>query len=300
MRKNKNFNHSALALAMIVLLAAVFSGCTSGTTNGSGTVTTSGTNVLLWSITSRQPGQSPENYRFMRSSVASSSLISSADPRTLQFPDGSTYSYQATSGSVTANNYYIGNTNDNYGSIADPLSETGQRQLNLDLEYPETLNGDYKVTLDSLSKTFNYPLSNYMDYVSEGDVQFGSGNTTFQASGDAIILNNQNNSNYRYFCRIYNDLQSPGVYQNYWTSADVRNIVWTNPDSLSDFILNQTVAPIGGSVRFDVPGEVLNTDSGTIIVIWAFDTTAVDTDSDGNFKSFTFAVSELRWEVEVQ
>jgi len=300
LNRKRLFVRLVMSVAVLAIITAFVAGCTAGTTEGGGGDTPTGTNVLLWAITSRMPGNQPQDVRFMRSSVASSSTVSSANPRTIRFPDGRTFSYLVTSGGVSANNYFIGNSNVNYGFISDPLSETNQRQLNYDLEYPETLDGEYVVTLNSLSKSVEYPQGNYMGYISQGDVQFGSGQTTLQSTGDAVILLNQYNPNYRYFCRIYNSRLDHSVFDNYWTSADVRNISWTNSDSLSDFILNRTIAPIGGTVRFDIPGGVLAADSSSILTIWAFDTTAVEADGSGNFNSFTFAVSELRWELMVQ
>jgi hypothetical protein len=288
-----------VVLTALALVIAV--GCSSGSSNGgSGGDVTGNTLALLAAYTYNSPVSTSMR---MRADVASGDSLASTSPREIRFPDGSTYTYSRNSGSVNVDNYYVGTTPINLGAIADPFSETVQRQLNVDVEYAKELAGNYTVTLGNLSKSFSYPISGYMDPISLSDLSLGSGGTIFRISGDSIFISNQNNPNYRYFCRIYNNLvstQQGDIYQNYWTSADVRTLDWRSAESLSEFILNKTTAPVAGTVRFDVPGGILTAEQAMLIRIWAFDTSAVGSNTTGSFKSFTWAFSELALELQAQ
>lgn len=291
---NKKLLLLSAFIAMVLLTFIV--GCSSG--GGDSTEPppqTATTTVILTAYTRRIPAANPPAVGFVRCDAASRNSIKNQDPKSIKFPDNSSYTLASTSGSVTANDYYVGNSATSLGSINDPLSETTLRQLNVDVQYVNALNGDYTFTLGSQSKTFQLPVENYMSQVSESDITLASGGPDLRVSGDTIYLNNQNTPGYRYFCRIYNGALETGGYERYWTSADVRNLDWTDPNSLSDFCLNKTVAPVNGTVSFVIPGGVLQQENNMQVIIWAFDTTAVTSDTSGSFKSFTWAISELKW-----
>lgn len=288
----RTISTSILFFAVALLVAFGVYGCSSG-----GDSSTSGANVkavILGGCTLNENGTVS---RFIQSFATSDEDITSTNPATLQYPDGSTTGYirfQATG--ITANNYYFGDSNQNYGSIKDPFTEYTQRQLSTTYtNYNEPFNGVYTVKMGKKSKDIALTQSDYMPVINIADIetQAGAGKLRVGA-GDTITIKNQVNTRYRYFCRIYDTELGNGVVDNYWTWADVRAFSWTDTNGMRDFFLYSTKSPQNDVVTFDIPGGILNAGNDNLaVVITVYDSSAILSDTGGDFDSLTYPTSEV-------
>lgn len=282
-------------IILILLFAAVvffISSCGGGT--GSSEIVSSSSAVLLGGYTLNDGSTITKK---IRSFAASNSDIQDLSTATLEYPNGSTTGYDDfVTGGITAENYYTGDTTVNYGQVSDPMTEYTQRQLYTDYEnYPETFNGTYKVKLGDSSKDITLNQQSYLSALHTDEISTNAGSGyLYVTSGDTITLSNQTNANFRYLCRIYQGEQSGSTVETYWTSTDVRGLSWIDTDNLADFFLYELQAAENNEVEFDVPGGIFTPGSEDLtVVISAYDTGNITSDTDGDFRSLTWPVSEI-------
>jgi hypothetical protein len=284
----KSFRLLILAFVLITLI----SGCATGLfpLGGSGQQVKS---AMLGITTFNNRGAISS---YVYSAGASSDNIGEISPKTLKLPGGSSLDYSNVSGTViTCQNYYIGPSTTSLGEITDPLTETNQRQLYLQSNLTEPLNGIYTATFGSKTKEIDLAQTSYLPAINLSEVFTGAGYEHLNVTnGDFITLINQSNPNYRFLCRIYDTLGTNNQYQNYWTSTDIRGIDWTDSDSAGNFFKLDLQMPQGNQVVFSVPGGILNKGSQNLLVrITAYDTSGIVSDTSGSFSTLILPSTEI-------
>ena len=283
--KKKTFG---LLLLMVLIAGIIITGCSNDSDDVSTTMS-----MVTWANTFRS---SSTTQNLLIGFGCSDSDISGLGTRTLTLPSNVSLSMSSLSGSYTAQHFYVGSSTADLGSMSDPHYESTQRQFSTgNYTSATTLNGTYTGTLGDKSKSFSFTQTGFMTALSENDVTLGSGGTAFDVTnGDTIILSNQTNTAYRYYCVIYNNALSDTTTENIWASADIRKIDYVDTDDLEDFLLNDTVAPVSGVVTFTVPGGILTAGTNKVRVdIYAVNTSTLNSDTTGDFRTIVIATSEI-------
>ncbi|MFP4498275.1 MAG: hypothetical protein ACLFQV_08700 [Vulcanimicrobiota bacterium] len=288
---------SLLALMIITLLVVpFFSGCAAAAAMLLNNNDSSGRgNIILGSQTLNSDGNSSV---LMYSYGADSSEFEGITELSLKFPNGETKNYASISGSVGSSNFYVGSSGENLGGITDPFYYTVNRPIYLACQdYPAPLNGTYTATIGNDNREIDYPATDYMAPISTNDISTGGGEGFLNVGGgDTIVIANQNNTDYRYLCRIYDTRTSENQVTNYWVSADVRDIKWTDPQTLADFFVNSTKGATNGEVQFTIPGGILLPGSQNLrVIINAYDVSNITAGTDGNIKYTILPTSEIRF-----
>lgn len=294
----------AFLLAVALLMAFVAGGCTEGTVkvgdSGGNSEDTGTKSFLLGPVTDRQAGSATSS-AYLVGNACSNYSLSGQSSIALKDPSDVTYEMGSLSGYALGNNYYYGSSDASLGRLYDPLSESAQRQFGtgpITAEPP--LDGDYTGIIGSYSATLGLESSDYMAVMDENDLIInGGGNFISSLGGSAITLTNQTNSSYRYLCVIYNGYSGSNTYENLWASADIREIDWIDTDSTADFFKG-LAKPVNNQVSFNVPGGVLEPDSGSVLMIMAVDGNTVDAGQSGDIRTLTYARSILHMTVNVQ
>lgn len=285
-------------MLLCFVVAAIVVGCGTSTTDQASSATKS---IVLRALTDRDTN-SGTGVVYIQGYGCSNSSISNIGTVSLTFPDDNTYNMQTNMGYIVGSHYYVGNSTTNLGEMRDPLSESTQRQFVTTAIVPNSdINGTYIGKMGDKTKDFSFLQTNFMPELSENDVttQAGSGRLNV-TTGDTITISNQNTSGYRYFCVIYNNLQESNTYDNIWASIDITDIDWVDTNSMSSFFKTLTTAPTGGSVSFIVPGGVMIPDANTLVLIFAVNSTTVNSDTSGDFRTLVYAESILRMVVQAQ
>lgn len=287
---------------MILSLVFISLGCTNeGNTNDNNSV--SGTkSMVVQSITSRSQVSGTTSY-FVSAEGCSNSDLSSLDSVWFTTPDGTNYQMGLMTGYILASHYYYGTSGKDHGELRDPFSESAQRQFGTGaLEVSEPLNGEYRGKIGGdTDKKFDYSQKTYLDVISESDVSTKTGNGIVNVtSGDTITIRNQDKSGYKYFCIIYNNFVTENQCENIWASADISTIDWVNVNDTEDFYLGSTKSPTNGTVSFDIPGGVLTPEQEMVIMVFAVNTSTVNTDTGGDFRTLVAAQSRLRLVLQAQ
>lgn len=82
--------------------------------------------------------------------------------------------------------------------------------------------------------------------------------------------------------------------QNLWASADIREIDYVDTDAYADFLANDTKALVNGTVTFTIPGGILDTGADNVrVAIYAINTSTLNSDTTGEFKTLVVAFKEL-------
>lgn len=285
-------------LLIMVLAATIFIvGCGSDS-NDDGSSTPSVMSMVLQAVTLRTTTGVPTTQQNIAAFGCSNYDLSSLDTHTMTMPDGSQFDLiTMPSGSLIASHYYVGTSTIDLGEINDPFYETIQRQWYTGWIIPEdgtTLNGTYSGQLGDKSKDFVFNQVYFMDEINENDVTTQAGENILNVtSGDTITINNQTNSNLRYYCYIYDHAASTSAL-SIWASGDIREIDWVSTDEFENFLETETVAPVNNTVTFTIPAGVLTTGTDTLNVnIVAVDTSTLNSDTSGSFRTMVEAESQL-------
>ncbi|MCD4783962.1 MAG: hypothetical protein K8T10_09085 [Candidatus Eremiobacteraeota bacterium] len=288
-----------LIMLLSFVVAAIAIGCgASSATNQASSATKS---MVLRALTDRD-SNSGTGAVYLQGYGCSNSSISNIGTVSLTFPDDNTYDMQMNTGYIVGSHYYVGNSTTNLGEMRDPLTESTQRQFVTGAIIPNTdIDGTYAGKMGDKTKDFSFSQTSFMLELNENDVttQAGTGRLNV-TTGDTITLSNQNTSGYRYFCVVYNNFQGSNTYDNIWASIDITDIDWVNTDTMASFFQTQAKAPTNGSVSFIVPGGVMLPDTETLVLIFAVNSSTVDSDTSGSFRTLVYAESILRMVVQTQ
>lgn len=296
----KKFSRYLISM-MILSLVFISLGCSNDSTSDNNSVSGS-KSMVLHSVTSRSQSQG-STYYFETAEACSNSDLSSLDSVWFTTPDGTNYEMGLLTGYIISSHYYYGSSGKDHGELRDPFSESAQRQFGTGaIEVAEPLNGEYRGKIGGdTDKKFDYSQKTYLDVISENDVYTGTGNGIVNVtSGDTITIKNQNKSGYKYFCIIYNNFVTENQCENIWASADISTIDWVDVNDTESFYLNSTVSPTNGSVSFDIPGGVLTPQDDMVVMLFAVNTSTVNTDTSGDFRTLVAAQSRLRMLMKAQ
>lgn len=280
-----------MGLLMMTVIIAAFIICGCSTTNDDGE--THNMSMILWA---NSYSSSSATQNLLIAFGCSDSDISGIGTKSVVIPDDTQLTMSQMSGSYTAQNYYIGNSTANLGPIEDPYHESAQRQFSTgNYTQATSLNGVYNGAMGDKAKNFNFNQSSFMTPLSATDVATGTGGSVIDViNGDTITLYNQNDSSLRYYCVIYNGFTDNYNVQNMWSSADLRKIDYVDTDAYASFLANDTAAPVNGTVTFTIPGGILDTGTDNVtVVIYAVNTTTLNSDTTGDFKTLVVAFKEL-------
>jgi hypothetical protein len=284
---------AVMALLAVAVLAIFFAGCGNTETTATDTTITPTLSMLMTASTDSSPDG--DTTYSMQAYGASNSDISEIGRVALKDADGNTHDLSKITGYLIGANYFVGESNEDLGEVRDPFSETAQRQYyTYAMEIADPLNGTYKGVMGDESKEFTYDLENYMTPIDVDDIVFGSGDYNLSINGDTITLYNQNYSTRRYLCMIYNKYDGSQTYDRIWASSDIRDIDWVDVNSTANFIANDLTAPENGTVRFIIPAGVLTPDTETTVIIIAFNTSYLDADTSGDFRTLVDCRSNMR------
>ncbi|MCE1246311.1 MAG: hypothetical protein LWY06_06685 [Firmicutes bacterium] len=283
-----------IALLAIAAFGFFFAGCGNSETTSNSSDVKQTVAMLMTAYTDSTP-DTDANY-FVQAYGACNTDISDIGKVALKDTNGTTHDLSKMTGYIIGSNYFVGTSNEDLGEIRDPLSETAQRQYFSEaMDLSEPLNGTYKAVMGDKSKEFTFNLENYMTPLKASDIIFGSGSYNLSINGDTVTLYNQNTSNRKYLCVIYNKKTDSNTYDRIWASSDIRNLDWVDVSSTADFIANDLTAPENGTVRFIIPAGVLTADtSSTTVVVIAFNTAYLDADTSGEIRTMVDARANMR------
>ena len=278
-----------LLMVMVIITTIIICGCS--TTNDDGESHTM--SMILWANSYSSNSATQD---LLIAFGCSDSNISGIGTKSVVIPDNTQLTMSQMSGSYTAQNYYIGNSTNNLGPIEDPHYDSAQRQYSTGNYTQATyLNGIYNGAMGDKAKNFTFNQSDFMTPLSSTDLATGTGGSIVDVvNGDTITLYNQNDSSLRYYCVIYNSFVDSYNVQNIWASADIRKIDYVDTDAYANFLANDTVAPVNGTVTFTIPGGILDAGTDNIsVVVYAVNTTTLNSDTTGEFRTLVVAFKQL-------
>lgn len=278
-----------LLMMTVIIAAIVICGCSTSNNDGESHTMS----MIIWADSY---SSSSANQNLLIGFGCSDSDISGIGTKSVVIPEGTQLTMSAITGSYTAQNYYVGNSTANLGPIDDPHYDTAQRQYSTGNYTQATyLNGIYNGAMGDKAKNFTFNQSNFLSHLSATDVTTGTGGTSFDVvNGDTITVSNQNDSSLRYYCVIYNSFVDTYNVQNLWSSADIRKIDYVDTDAYANFLANDTVAPVNGTVTFTVPGGILDAGTDNLrVVVYAVNTSTLNSDTTGEFRTLVVAFKEL-------
>ncbi len=280
-----------MGLLMLTVIIAAFIICGCSTSNDDGETHTM--SMVLWANTL---SSNSTTQNLLTVFGCSDSDISGIGTKSVVIPDDTQLTMSKISGTYTAQNYYVGSSTNNLGPIDDPHFDTAQRQYSTgNYSQVTSLNGIYNGAMGEKAKNFTFNQTNFLSALSASDVATGTGGSSFDVvNGDTISIYNQNDSSLRYYCVIYNSFVDTYNVQNIWASADIRKIDYVDTDAYASFLTNDTVAPVNGTVTFSVPGGLLDAGTDNVsVVIYAINTSTLNSDTTGDFRTLVVAFKEL-------